>query len=614
MKARLSKGMYNLKSVYSLCAHQAAFIVFRSKMKFTYLKPKGKEALHYLEAVAKARGCSLQEEIEEFLNPLPPIRNNIALLPDYARAAERLRSAISRHERIVLFGDWDCDGIVSLVQMNDLVKATRHEELHWFIPDRRSDDYGLTLDSVHRCYESFRPDLIISVDCGSPSHDSAQWLLTRGVDTIVIDHHQLGSNAGQHPALAHLNPKACPDETPEVLELREMSASGLAYLFCEQFAKENELNNWDKIRALILAGVGTVVDVMRLVGVNRALAKHAMKLATEPAMLAHVPGLSALNQVAQGGALSPSTFGFIWGPRLNASGRLEEATAAVKLLMSGSVSEGLRWAEHCHAANEERRRIQATIVEAALEQAASQIASSPEEAARILVLFQQDWHPGVVGIVASRIKERFARPAIVLGWHEDGFCKGSGRSIPAYDMGGAIHAAAKAGIILGGGGHHMAAGLKAELNQIDGLREWLNTNCRLAKEDFAPQIEILGRCDSLTPDEWCNVFDALEPFGNGNPRPSLYLHQAELTWGPREMVSREGHVWALKAGFRTESGSVIYCTWDDLANARLAWLRGARYSLALNLTRTRRGAETYFNWRVVMCEPSISSGEAMRKN
>lgn len=572
-------------------------------MKFIYLKPEGKGARYYLEAVARARGCETKEEIEEFLNPLPPIRNNIALMPDYQKAAERLRSAIHRHERIVLFGDWDCDGIVSLIQMHDLVKATGHEELHWFIPDRRSDDYGLTLDSVYRCYESFRPDLIISVDCGSPSHDSAQWLRDRGVDAIVIDHHQLGSNKGEHPALAHLNPKACPAETPEILELREMSASGLAYLFCEQFARETELNNWDKTRALILAGVGTVVDVMRLLGVNRALAKHAMKLAAQPAMLAHVPGLVALNQVAQAGAISPSTFGFIWGPRLNASGRLEEATAAVKLLMADAVSEAIEWAKHCHTANEERRKIQSVIAEAALEQAASQIANSPEESSRILVLFQQDWHPGVVGIVASRIKERFARPAIVLGWHEDGFCKGSGRSIPAYDMGNAIHAAASAGVILGGGGHHMAAGLKAELNQIDALREWLNTNCRLRKEDFAPEVEILGRSDSLTPDEWCNVFDALEPFGNGNPRPSLYLRKAELVWGPKEMISREGNLWALKAGFRAENGQTIYCTWTDTANARLAWLRGSFYNLALSLTRTCRGTDTYFNWRVVICEP-----------
>jgi single-stranded-DNA-specific exonuclease len=571
-------------------------------MKFTYLRPEGKSARQYLEAVAKTRGCSTLAEIEEFLDPLPTVRNNIRILPDYDKASERLRTALAQHERVVLFGDWDCDGIVSLVQMYDLIKAAGHEELEWFIPDRRSDDYGLTLDAAQRCYELFRPQLVISVDCGSPSHESALWLRNHGADTIVIDHHQLGAHKDRHPAVAHLNPKAFFSDTPEALELREMSASGLVYLFCEQFASDSSIDSWDKTRALLLAGVGTVVDVMRLVGVNRALAKHAMQLASHPETLTRVPGLFSLNQAAGGGAITHSTFGFVWGPRLNASGRLEEATAAVRLLMSETTAEALQWAEQCHTSNEERRRIQSVIVDAALVQASNHIANSTEEASRVLVLFQQDWHPGVVGIVASRVKERFSRPVIVLGWHDDGFCKGSGRSIPAYDIGSAIHAAASAGVILGGGGHHMAGGLKAELNQVDALREWLNANCSLTKEQCAAEVEILGRTDSLTPEEWCNVFDALEPAGNGNPRPSLYCPKSQLVWGPTELSTREGRVWALKAGFRTGSGSTIYCTWDDVESARSEWQRGSSYNLALNLARTRKGIETYYNWRVVMSE------------
>ena len=148
----------------------------------------------------------------------------------------------------------------------------------------------------------------------------------------------------------------------------------------------------------------------------------------------------------------------------------------------------------------------------------------------------------------------------------------------------------------------MSGGLKAELNLVDALREWLNANCSLTKEQCAAEVEILGRADSLTPEEWCNVFDALEPVGNGNPRPSLYCPKSQLVWGPTEISTREGRVWALKAGFRTGSGSTIYCTWDDVERARSEWQRGSSYNLALNLARTRKGSETYYNWRVVMSE------------
>lgn len=571
-------------------------------MKFRYLQPKGKGEKDFLEAVARARGCVTSSDIAEFLDPLPPIRNHIAQLPDYSRAAERLRTALARHERVILFGDWDGDGVIALIQMYDLIKATGHEELHWFIPDRRSDDYGLTLEAVKKCYDSFHPNLVITVDCGSPSHESVQWLNDRQVDTIVIDHHQLGSRPDPLPALAHLNPKACPLETPEVAEMREMSAAGLAFLFCDQFADESRLDGWDRVRSLILAGVGTVVDVMRLVGVNRALAKWALHLASSPKHLARVPGFVALNEVAKVREISPSTFAFVWGPRLNASGRLEEATAAVKLLMSESVSEAVQWAERCHAANEERRKIQASIAKSALAQAENFIGSS-KEGVRILVLFDQSWHPGVVGIVASRVKERFSRPAIVLGWHEDGFCKGSGRSIPSYDMGGAIYSAAKAGVILGGGGHRMAAGLKTTLDQVDTLRHWLNDNCVLSDDDFVPDVEILGRFNSLTQSEWFKVFDVLEPFGNGNPRPALYLPKAKLITAPSSLTSRDGDEWALKAKFETENGDVIECVWTDVDAARKCWKVGRVYNAALNLTSSVKGSKRYFDWRISICEP-----------
>lgn len=571
-------------------------------MKFRYLKPEGNTAKHFMEAVARARGATTKADVEEFLAPLPTIRNNISHLPEYAKASCRLHSAFTRHERVIIFGDWDCDGILSLILMQDLARTAGHEELHWFIPDRRSDDYGLTMDAVQRCYELHKPDLIVTVDCGSPSHEAAGWLKERGVDTIVIDHHQLGPNKGTHPAVAHLNPKACLVESPEVLELREMSASGLAYLFCEQFVQDHAVSGWDRDRALILGGVGTVVDVMKLVGVNRALAKWALKLASNPEKLARVPGLVALHDVARGGRITASTFGFIWGPRLNATGRLEEATAAVRLLMADTVEDARSYAVHCHNANADRRQIQSVILDAALTQADQFVKTNPE-GSRVLVLFDQSWHPGVVGIVASRVKEQYARPTVVLGWHDDGFCKGSGRSVKGYNMGTAIQAAAAEGVILGGGGHPMAAGMKLGLDQVEQLRVWLNENCRLSEDDLIPDVEVLGRCESLTPDEWCDVFDSLEPFGNGNPKPSLYLQQGELVWGPREMVAKGSNSpWALKAGFKTKAGNVLFCVWTDVLSAQSRWARGRVYGLALSLSRTKKDRETYLDWRVNMCE------------
>ena len=587
-------------------------------MKLLHLAPKATKLSEILVAVAAARGCKTAEETAAFLDPLPSISNPFAaLLPAYRAARDRVAQAIARSERVLIIGDYDADGVTSVSQMVLCLRAAGIVP-RWFVPNRVKEGYGLTQAAVERAVRLHEPHLAIIVDCGSNSAREIEWLRTRNIDAIVIDHHPftLTSNG----ALAHLNPRA----TPGAEALHPLSAAGLVHLFCDQLAVDLALTAWFKLRpaARILAGIGTVADLMPLTDINRALVKHALHHARNPEELAILPGLAALAKVSDTRDVTTTTFSFGWAPRINACGRIGDAGPAVALLLATTADE----AEHCarlvEEANRERRELQDAITPEAIALGEAYIADHPDT--RVLVLAKENWNPGVIGIVAAKIKEHFGRPAIVLGWQASagagtkGCWKGSGRSPDGFDIGAAVHAAVNRGCATTGGGHAKAAGITLPADKLDALRACLNEQCAAGVGAFEPVYEIIGHADALPAPTWHRVLERLEPFGEGNPKPHLAARGLQLAQEPMPRHARGDATPFLLSGLFASprhapqtSGQMLKIDWYEPARARDTWFPGRSYDFVVSLTRRLPAAhsphsEPFYNLSVAACEPAAA--------
>lgn len=553
-----------------------------------------------LKAVAVARGCTTPEALRAFFTVPDKIDNPITSLTGYAPARDRIKAAIAAQEKITIYGDYDVDGMTSLVLMLDLLRSAGAKNVRVFAPDRVEDDYGLTISGVTKCLESHQPSLIITVDCGSPSLSVIADLKTKGVDTIVIDHHGLPPYEGKHSALAHLNPKD--KDANGTDEMRAMSAAGLVYLFAEAFAEEQGVRTWDQHRAMIMGGLGTMVDVMPLSGLNRTLVKSSLELANRGDLLVRLPGLELLRDKCSVGEINSWAYGFVFGPHLNATGRVANAKVSIQLLGAHSTAAAEPFVDAAIARNTERKEIQKVVQEQAEAQVANQMAYNPER--RVVVLADKGWHPGVVGIVAGRIKEQIRRPVFVCGWNEEGFWKGSGRSVPGIELGELVHEAVKAGVLKGGGGHAMAAGIKIEEDGLAALTEWLDAKTKDLPLDLSREYEVLAEADLCPVHKWHEVFRQLEPFGNGNPRPNLWMSKGLLLDEPKVLTKRaDGKAWAVVGMFQGPNGGKIRITWKDVGAAQACWRVGGSYRLILSLTRTNSRGQQYDNWDVQHCEP-----------
>lgn len=657
--------------------------------------------------MAAARGCGTEAQCAAFLEPSPVLPNPLGRYPAYAALLERVRRALDRRERVCLFGDYDADGITSLAQMERFWRAAGYGEngrLHTFVPDRARHDYGLSSAALKECLAECRtrwkaaPALVIALDCGSTAETQIRHLREHSIDTLVIDHHAVEDGDGSaHPAVAHLNPRAWRGDPDELGDLCRMSAAGLTFLVCERLATDLALFlrfPWDREGAALLAGIGTVVDVMPLTGRNRALVKGALQAANQAAEAAtarsgsapggasspeedaarvappldRIPGLRALHAKSGGGLVDVRTLGFQWGPRLNAPGRMGTAAAPLRLLLTQDPGEAEEIAGECDRINRERQEVTLATERDALAEAEAWIARG-DGPSRILVLGRETWDPGIVGIVAGRLRERYHRPAIVCGLNRaDGCWKGSGRGIDGHDLGADIRAAVDAGLLLRGGGHALAAGLSLEPEKLPALREWLNERCPLEGDDLTPRREVLTEATlpgiAWSPEWaapagnaagaagarrladprldatmlamfWLELLAGLEPFGAGNPRPSLLLRGAALRYGPEPKLRRaDNSVWALSAGFDFGGQGYLFAEWTDVDRARRVWgteegnsgsgARGAgrtpatrrahtagdtpRFDLVLAPTRSpKKGSEReawWYGWRVIDAAPS----------
>lgn len=462
-----------------------------------------------------ARGVSAQEA-EAFL--APRLRDSLPdpyALKDMEAAAERLSAAIDAGEKIAIFGDYDVDGTTACAILKKYLDAAGAQS-EIYIPHRIRDGYGPSEEAFGKLIEG-GARIIVTVDCGSVAYAPIALAAASGVDVIVIDHHLVGADKPQ--ALALVNPQRIDDESG----LENLSASALAFLLAAAVGRlrkkgEGDERGFDLLGVLDLAALGLICDVSRLTGFARVLAAQGLKVLGARRNI----GLAALCDAA-GLRGRPDAYhaGFLLGPRLNAAGRIGDARIGLELLTTSDPARAAELARRLNALNEARREIEREIQAQADDQAA-------EGAARgdpVLIACGDGWHPGVLGIVAGRLKERFRRPAIAIGFDgEDAGAigKGSGRSIAGVDLGGAISAARDAGVLAGGGGHAMAAGLSAARDNIEPLRrflaERLGEAVARAREKAELVVDGIVGGGAVNP-EFVEEIARLGPFGPGNAEP-----------------------------------------------------------------------------------------------
>ena len=561
-----------------------------------------------LTAVAAARGLE-GASAQEFNHPSPPVPNGLASLPMFTRAADRLWATFQGGEPVTFFGDFDCDGLCSLAQMLDLARASGSRSHRVFIPDRAVDGYGVGRSAVDRCLKEHNPKLLFCVDCGTAAIDLVRELQGNGVDVVVVDHHDTSLPEGGHPAHAHLNPKdpACGGGA----ELASLSASGLVFLFCEAFAERHELRGergWSRERSLVLGGFGALADVTPMVGLNRALVKNSLRLMNNTGGRL-VPGLAALWKTTSFPKLNSYSYSFVFSPMLNAGGRVGTANDALRLLAAPSIEAAEKFVPKLDADNRERKAIQDRIIKESLDRATDLVAAAPGR--RVLVLSDEAWHPGVVGIVAGRLREQFRRSAIVVGWNAlSANFRGSGRGAPGVDLRALAERAVAEGVVLEAGGHPQAAGFTLSREQMPLFQAWLDRQTADCPLDTSATYEVLGDATAFSFTEWHDVVEALEPFGIANPRPHLLIERAKLVDVPAEITNRhEGAVFKIQGTFELPNRRRISACWRNLAAARGIWKKNGVYRLVsmISTRTTAHTGRTYEEWDVVACAKVAAS-------
>ena len=488
---------------------------------------------HPVAAVLAARPWDSPEDIGRFLSPSLSSLGDPFVLPDMDKAVKRIWAAIRDRQTIVIYGDYDVDGVTSTAMLCRVLRALG-AEVQLFLPHRVDDGYGMSVEPVMRCIEDFKPGLIVTVDCGTGSREAVEYARSRGVDVVVTDHHEVSGDIS--PAWALVNPKL--GKRPED---KMLAGVGVAYKLCHALVKhgrdagEDSAKEADLREYLDLAALGTVCDIVPLLHENRILVRAGLERLARTGN----PGLKALLEVAEvKQPYTAYTFGFQLGPRLNAAGRLGTAMHSLNLLLTEDAAEAGVLAKDLDRTNRERRSIENQI----FEEAAAMIAEKYDEKKTYgIVAAGREWNQGVVGIVASRLVKKFNRPAIVIAVDEDGRGKGSCRSIAGFNMVEQLEHCSK--ILTRWGGHAMAAGLELPVDRIEEFGEQFNRIAEkaLRHADLRPSITIDAW---LEPGEFsAQLHEAqkkLEPFGMENPSPLWGLRDVAVSGNPR-MVGT-GHV------------------------------------------------------------------------
>jgi single-stranded-DNA-specific exonuclease len=464
------------------------------------------------------RGLSETSAIENFLTPRLKHLADPFLIPNMGLAVSRLWQARERGEAVVIFGDYDVDGVTSTALLLEVLG-----QLGWpvnaYLPNRMEEGYGLSRDGVGHCLEKFPVDLLLAVDCGSTAVETIDWLAKKNVEVIVLDHHQVSTPAPA--AVAIVNPHlATGDPSPGAAQaprpFTELCSAGLAFKLAHAVVKRGRETglpgaaDYDLKPLLDLVALGTIADIVPLVGENRILVSAGL----ERLNATRRPGLIALKQVAGSPPkLGTHDVGYQLAPRLNAAGRLETAEEALRLLQAQTLEAALPLAQSLDARNRERQQIEKSMVETVLGGVRARFDAQKDF---VIVEGQLLWHIGVVGIVASRVLQEFYRPTVIIGG-ENGEMRGSGRSIAGFDLAAALRECGD--LLVRHGGHAMAAGLSVAPDKIDLLRERLNAIARrtLQPDDLQPPLRLdaqltLGEVHFDALDQ----LERLKPAGLGN--------------------------------------------------------------------------------------------------
>ena len=468
------------------------------------------------------RGVTSKAEVSEFLNPRLKLLADPYLIPNMDAAIERLWKARENNERLLIYGDYDVDGVSSTALLVEVLT-----ELGWAVephlPGRFDDGYGLSEVSLEKCLEQFKADIVLAVDCGSTAVKAIEFLNDRKIDVLVLDHHQVSTPPPE--PFAMVNPQLS-DDYPN---FQELCSVGLAFKLAHALVKRGRQEGLQKERDLDLkqyidlVALGTVADLVPLTGENRKLVHSGLEQLGETTR----PGLIALKKVAN--VSKPVTVfnvGFHLGPRLNAAGRMDNPDAALNLLIAKDRYEADKAAETLDNYNRERREIERDISTQAVESVRQRFDPGEDF---VIVEGNMEWHLGVIGIVASRVMREFYRPTFILASDGDGW-KGSARSIDGFDLAEAMRSCDD--LLNDHGGHAMAAGVSVKPGRLEAFRERINEIAKktITPEMFQPPLKLDAGTDlSELTLMHIEEMSQLEPIGQGNPEIQLLVPELILS-------------------------------------------------------------------------------------
>jgi single-stranded-DNA-specific exonuclease len=506
------------------------------------------------------RGFSEPSVIKNFLEPRLKNLADPFLLPNMTAAVERLLSARERNELLVIFGDYDVDGVTSTALLVEVLRALGWR-VEFYLPNRMDEGYGLSADGVENCLKKFPVTLLLAVDCGSTAVETIASLHVRGVDVLVLDHHQVSNPAPA--AVALVNPQL--GSATATGNFQELCSAGLAFKLAHALIKRGrEINlpgaaEFDLKPLLDLVALGTIADLVPLVGENRILVSAGLEILSTTRR----PGLIALKEVAQcPPTLGTYEVGFQLAPRLNAAGRLETAEEALRLVLALDLKNAMPLAQELDLRNRERQKIERSISDEAIGVVRANFDAQTDF---VIVEGRLLWHIGVVGIVASRVLSQFYRPAFIIGGEGETW-RGSGRSIAGFDLAAALCECDD--LLIKHGGHAMAAGVTIHPDKIDAFRARLNAIARrsLRPEDLEPSLRLdaevgLKEISLATLAE----LDRLKPMGQGNPSVQFSARGLTQSRPLQRMGVEKQHVkmWVT-------DGTVTHeCVWWGVGKASL---------------------------------------------
>lgn len=459
-----------------------------------------------------------KDKLNSFLSPDYDLeKGDPYLLPDMQKAVDRIKTAYEKGEKIVIYGDYDVDGISATALLLDAFESFGFKDIQSFIPNRFVEGYGMTIGAVDKI-KSMDANLIITVDCGSLCHNEINYANSLGIDTVVTDHHNVAETPP--PAVAAVNPRFGGHLYP----FSDLAGVGVAFKLVQALQKELDgLPEGYEKWLLDLVALGTVCDIVKLTGENRANVYWGIEVMKKQRRT----GLKALMAVANidKADISAKTLGFVFGPRINAAGRMETASLALDMLISKNGDDALNKANYIDNLNSHRRQMQDDIFKEACKIALDYKDDD------VLVINGKNWNHGIIGIVAAKILEKFKKPVYILAEDDNGETKGSARSFGDFSAADAVRAADD--IIIKGGGHAAAAGVTLKNDKISDFRQRVNefySSLQINNQEryLLPKADVEIDDFSEINEDLVGKIATMEPFGNGNPEPVIKITAADI--------------------------------------------------------------------------------------